>query len=1232
MITTRSPRMRFGSVALAALLAACGPAKSPSQGGASAALIAQSQELTRETQEGTDSQAVKQALALLQASAESSSLEGAVVALDALFTTRSPALAKIADRSGAFYRLPAESKVGQGTAQALAKAAEDTPSETIRGVIQERLFELAVFAGREKDAATAQTASGCVREAWVTGPLHWDPTSAGSATLGSVRASEIASTLPESTDGPLGMKFKPAVSDGHGCEIHLAAASAIAGAREAIIDLVSDKGAIGVSLTSKTAATVTIDGFVVLVRSLAHSGMAQQNFSRVELPKGRHRVVVHAALFDAETVTLSIYGAQTELPKGKVPAGKGASIKVRPLAEPVIGSELSLTFQQATGHIEVFESLRADARPGVQLLVARSLEASADLSAVEQMEALRLAYGTVLKTWPRSWEAAIGLAVLDGRRTSTAESNFASLKSLEKSPHAIAKAYASALASRENLEDLRKESIQAARTVMRNSAFLEDLEQSQTRATGGDFVDQVCGKHRDFGSEACHAALLRSGRRELARTELERLAKLLAAPRAYAFERLRDSLLNKDASLLFARTLYDQILPGERTLSAAVLTQKGTLSRETLRALISTSENALASFPALMAAQAANAQMREDAVLLVQKDVANPEMKDGGTVILKHSQDYDLGADGLLHYTLYDLRRVSGTQDVESNAQVAFPSVFGIEEARILKQRVLKRDGRIVEPDATPNASQDHAALSQLEAGDYVEALYEGWALPDASWRFSLFGPDLLPERTSIVNATVQLRVPEAAKLSMFAHPLLGKKTETTANGLRTTRYQVERRSVRRLEPGTPRQEDTVGIAFTSETWDHIAETHRAAARARSGGIADVSAWAHAQTTEKDPQKIAEAITRATGKAVKTVDPSYFLMAAANLREAVQEHTARTMLATKEGSRVWLAHEALRTFGIASELVLTEVESWSDAVNYPPTFGRFRRPLLRILLATGPVFADLDVSGPPLPMGRVSPELRGRKFLQVQNGQIAVLPMMAEDTSDEVALNLTLDENGNARGEITVLLRGRVAQELSEALVHTVGVERDKLLRGVLLAWVPYATVDDIVLSSAEDAWQIALRAGVQLGALGMREGTSVRIPGVEPLHLMGPRPYASTLASLFGSQGDRQTALSVNRPTSMHIRRRVEVPKGTLAESLPRGLALNGDLLRNASRTTSFAAGKDGKLVLEDDFKLDLISGTVAKESFERFMSELRKVDSGFLTDSVLLFPSAQTKPGKRP
>jgi len=203
------------------------------------------------------------------------------------------------------------------------------------------------------------------------------------------------------------------------------------------------------------------------------------------------------------------------------------------------------------------------------------------------------------------------------------------------------------------------------------------------------------------------------------------------------------------------------------------------------------------------------------------------------------------------------------------------------------------------------------------------------------------------------------------------------------------------------------------------------------------------------------------------------------------------------------------------------------------------------------------VWIDADVLGPPLPAGRISPELRDRQALAT-DGSITPLPSAGSDTErDEIDMRLVVDTKGDAKGQLTMLLRGRTAQELAEALVHIVGAERQRALRAVVLSWVPFANIDDVQLSSSEGSWQIALRAELSIGSYAQIEGTSTRnqtwvLPGVEPIHSVFPRAFTTTLGAAYAGQGARENALAIAHAVQYHVRRRVELPVGASIARMP--------------------------------------------------------------------------------
>jgi hypothetical protein len=191
-------------------------------------------------------------------------------------------------------------------------------------------------------------------------------------------------------------------------------------------------------------------------------------------------------------------------------------------------------------------------------------------------------------------------------------------------------------------------------------------------------------------------------------------------------------------------------------------------------------------------------------------------------------------------------------------------------------------------------------------------------------------------------------------------------------------------------------------------------------------------------------------------------------------------------------------------------------------------------------------------------------------------------------------------------------LRGQTAQDLSEALVRLVGVERQRALRGIALGWVPFATVDKVELSSSEGSWQVAIRADLTAPAYAQVEGTKPEtrgwiLPGLDPVHYVFPRPFVTSLSATYASQAARESALAINRATQYHVRRRIDLPAKSSLTRLPGPFDQKGPLF-SATRKISVNGTS-----MEEDFTLDVTTGTIPQAQYEQFVAAAHHADDAF-------------------
>ena len=1145
-----------------------------------------------------------------------------------------------------------------GARSALAHRVKDSATEArleaiaaraggavVPGLVARARTSLAEQRGDPRAAESLRASSGCVREATVLGPESF-------TRLGALRASSALdrfdAPLPAGTrsPGPFGRESAAQTLRANGCRLELGSVGSQTGVREVVVDLIVPRPQkIGLLLATRSPALLRVGGRPVLERSFDLGGSVTTRLARVDVPAGTVRLVARVgqggpqdslelAAWDERGAPLSSHA-----PKPGDHASADARGSVTLLAPSPKDAKAELTAalaELATGDDRAAESrlqgamIRSPKDPALALAYGRAVRKAQDLDPVHVTDRARSSFDQVLATWPGAWEAVLEQASLAASRRGEGEARVEGLKELDKRRGAVLGPSAAFLdafeaieAGRGELFDRAKAAHDRARRALAGTALLREVDRSAIPRQGKDALAFECdtGKGADRTALACYAQKRSVGDMAGAEAEVARIRTLLGAPKFFLAGSLRDALGR--GALEEAARYYEALPEGERTLAFlhAVRPNEPFASYGRL-ALVA--RDAPAALPALFTAKGKQslAEFEGVAERVTQADRKAPLLPSAATAILVHEERYAISPEGLLSFVLFDVRRITGTADVESNAQVNPPSLGGRATVRVLRRRVYKRDGRILSPDPTPRAAQSHADLSQLEAGDAVEAVYAGYALPNERGDLAFDTPDLLPERTGVASGHVELRLPEGKSGALWSHPALGKPEESREGSSRVLTWKLENRASRRLEDGTPKMDRSCNVSFSTARWADLGVGLRESLIALDDRSPEVSSWIREAATKDgrrlEGRALVEAVVAATGETLKVSSPGVLSDYELGRVDFTQSQTARTMLTGHQGSRTWIVVRALRELGVQAEVLVAEDGPFSADPNFPPHLGRFTHPLALVHTEEpGPggkprgvdILVDADVQGPPLPAGRISPELRGRSALH-EDGTIGVLPKLDGPVErDEVDLRLVLDEKGNARGVLTVLLRGRAAQQLAEAFVRVVGNERQRALQSVALAWLPFASVDKVELSSREGSWEVAIRAEVSVGSYAQVESSGTWVlPGIDPVHIVYPRPYVSTLGNLYATQSGREGAFAVDRAVQYHARRRVELPKGARVVRQPGAFEV-----RTAALESSRSLSVSGALV-EEDFVLGLPTGTIPRDRYDAFVEDTRKTDEAFL------------------
>ena len=171
------------------------------------------------------------------------------------------------------------------------------------------------------------------------------------------------------------------------------------------------------------------------------------------------------------------------------------------------------------------------------------------------------------------------------------------------------------------------------------------------------------------------------------------------------------------------------------------------------------------------------------------------------------------------------------------------------------------------------------------------------------------------------------------------------------------------------------------------------------------------------------------------------------------------------------------------------------------------------------------------------------------------------------------------------------------------------------------MGWLPRADIEDVQLSSSEGSWEVALRATVRIAGYGRplgKDGKTWVLPGLEPYHGGFPQSYAATLGSALASRAARQSALTIRTTQQWHVRRKLELPKGSTVIGPPQPTSVAGGPLE-ATRS-----GRYGETI-EEDFRVSLVTATVSATDYAGFAERVRTVDDGFLAGTRVTVPSAK-------
>jgi hypothetical protein len=1213
-------------------------AQAPKQGEATKRLAGRFDQTVESEQVAGGARALDDALALVDEGSQAGSegVAAVLAGLDALVFRDTAGLGRVASSHALAFRVPGGiARVEERLTKIAGRSVEQGGSAFARRYVAETLLALARFRGDPAAAEKWRRAAGSLRVMTALGPLDW----AAIGTLEKPLPFEApGAAIPASTKGlgAFATNVAPVALEADDAELDVTSLSTQAGLYALVADLeIAKKQRIFITLRSTSGAVLALGGAPVVTRPYALGSDTIERLAVAEVDKGKIRLTVRVGQNDdgGKIAVHVLDEAGNPVPFSAPVAGDktdarllsaGVSPLERTIADaPVLASAALLAVGDGRTARRLLDELgtKDDAAATPSLLFARAALASDDSAEIRRVERARAAYARALAAWPTSWEATIGSALMAAARKGANEGRVESLRELAKlrekgGTDPIVQAFESATAAEVQLRDVAETAFLAARGPLTGTSVLNELDERLHPLVGQEAEDRACtAENRDRQTFACFREKTNRGDNKGALAELGRLRELRGSPHAYPMVELSRRLVEGDDKATLA--LYDSLLPGQRAMAllGAFAGSDPAATKERLARDQHVARDAPAAILPLqlLLGKDAAVELEKLGAAAVSADRKTPS-NGAATLVLRHSETYELDEGGLLHFLIHDVRRASGTADVERVDAGTIVLMYARDVRRTLRRRIYKKDGRVLEPDRAPTASQANADLSQLEPGDYVEHVVEGYALPTRAGHLVVNTPDLLPDRTGVDHATITLRYPKQVALARWSHPLLGKATERDDGDRHEVTLTLDKAQPRRLEEGVPRMNRDVTMSFGTYTWADLGRQ----LGELLGSLADhdpfVTRWAKGAVGDaKEPRAQLEKLLTTVGKTIRVPSGSMLSDTGAALTSGGQSSTTRAMIELGQGSRTWLLHRALQELSIPHEVLVAETDVFASDESFPAQPGRFDHPLLRVTLPAdqgGEVYVDADVDGPPLPVGQITPDLQGRKALRT-SGEIVEVKATTDLSSitDHVKVVLKVNEKGDAAGTFEATLRGRPAQALADALERVVGTDRREMLRGVVLGWLPWANVNQVSLSSAEGSWAVTIAAEVELPGYAQREGAGWSLPGLEPLHQVVPRPAAATLGATYTTRLRRDSALAVDTAFQYTFEREVTLPGATPKTVTPLPTATVDDARLHAQRETTL----DGHVVKER-FQLVLRPGTVATDRYDAFAKAVKTTDDGFL------------------
>lgn len=539
--------------------------------------------------------------------------------------------------------------------------------------------------------------------------------------------------------------------------------------------------------------------------------------------------------------------------------------------------------------------------------------------------------------------------------------------------------------------------------------------------------------------------------------------------------------------------------------------------------------------------------------------------------------------DGSSRMLEHEVIRIQSPEAIGKLAE--HPKLEGV----VLHARVIKKDGRVLEPEEVPG--KPTITFPHLEVGDYIETEHVMSKAGDGRGK-QYVSPHWFFREENIAYARSEFVVitPDGKQLEIETHGGVPAPAVEKKDGIVVRRWRVDRSPAAEIEPGSP--PITEFLPSVRVGWG-VSLEERVAALGDS--LADVG--------PNDPR-----VGRIARKIVEPLPASaeaerarkLYRWVLANVEEG-PESDGRRVVVSKRGNR-WRAFMALcRALGITTHYAVAKNRLAPEPTGKISRATQFAEPLVRVSTQKGELW--LTVSSKFAPFGYVPAEIRGvPAFVLTGNGPKQVVTP-AGGTEDSVSYegSVELAADGSAKLDLTQRFTGKYAMAVRSAFMQLPEAQlRDlveskllgRALRGARLIKHELAQLDDLDLP-------LLLKMKAEMPGFAQTSGGDLAISP----------PFSPRVAQL-ATLPVRQTPLLIGEATHQEVRLKISLPKGAALRDV-----LAGSTIKDGDRAVKISDRLDGDtLVLER--VLDIPAGRVKPDAYPSFLEFARRADAALSRD----------------